>query len=81
VIKVKYEECRAELERYRRGELTFDDYVEIVLERSVRHLGEPSDGLVRLVRDIVREQMRSVPAVRDTLVRLTGQDPATYRRN
>ena len=65
------------LQKVRRGELSLDEYLEERVERALAHVkGKVSDERLLLLRETVREHLRTDPTVVEMVRLLTGQVPA-----
>jgi hypothetical protein len=71
-----------ELQKLRRGEMTFEEYLDIRAERAVESLrATVSAEQLELVRETVRAQLENDPNIAALVRRVTGRDPRTLGRS
>lgn len=66
-----------ELGRLQRGEISLDDYLDLKADKAVAHLrGLVSERQLRVIRDMVRENLENDPVSVALIQRATGQAPS-----
>jgi hypothetical protein len=67
----------AALRQLNRGELSLDEYLEYRVEDAVAHLKDTvSAEQLDFVREVLRQELRSDPALREMLRQVTGREPS-----
>jgi hypothetical protein len=67
----------AALRQLKRGELSLDEYFEHRVEDAVAHLKDKvSTEQLEFVREVLRQELHSDPAVREMLRQVLGYEPA-----
>jgi hypothetical protein len=71
-----------ELQKLRRGEMTFEEYLDYRAARAVDYLRSTvSEEQLELVRETVRAQLESDPNLAALIRRVTGRDPRDLGRS
>jgi hypothetical protein len=64
------------LRKLRHGELTLDAYLDFRADESVRGMrGQVSEARLRMVREVMREQLENDPVLLEMLKEITGLGP------
>lgn len=65
------------LRQLKRGELSLEEYLEYRVEDAVEHLKDKiTTEQLEFVREVVRQELRSDPALREMVRQVTGREPA-----
>lgn len=67
------------LQRLQSGELTLDEYLDIRVEKALAHVkGRMSEERYQMLRDVMREHIRTDPVCAEMARRVTGQTPVPF---
>jgi hypothetical protein len=67
------------LEQLERGEISFDQYLDLRAEQAVGHLAQRLDSeQLDFVKHTLREQLRTDPVLIELVKRATGLDPTAH---
>lgn len=62
--------------RFERGELTIDEYLDVLVSNSVAQVqGKLSTDRIEWLRGMLREQLTSDPVLRERVRQATGREP------
>jgi hypothetical protein len=68
------------LGQLQRGEIGLDEYLEVQLEEATSHLGSLPPEQLDFIRETLREELRSDPALVELVRRATGIAPTDLER-
>jgi hypothetical protein len=78
-LPAKTSQADDSLQKVRRGEMSLDEYLDERAELALAHVkGKVTEARLQMLRETVREHMRTDPVVVEMVRRLTGLEPEPF---